>query len=55
MEMGKIKKIARAICHHELGMFIVFKPVEAFSSVLSLDWDGLLLTPKCHMGPRARM
>lgn len=53
-EMDKIKKI-RAICQHELGMFVVFKPVEAFSSVLSLDWDGLLLTPKCHMGFRVRM
>lgn len=53
--MGKIKKITRAICQHELGKFVVFSPVEAFSSVLSLDWDGLFLTQKCHMGSRVRM
>lgn len=52
--MGKVKKI-RAICQHELGKFVVFSPGEAFSSVLSLDWDGLYLTQKCHMGSRARM
>lgn len=44
--MGKVKKITRAICQHELSRFMAFKPIKVFRSVLSLDWDDLFFWPR---------